>query len=270
MADDLITFVIDGGEARSGNVSASVLATKFQIFLATMYGLERAYSESSKRQLDLEIVKLSRNSPARITMRPRAKTQGYDADAALKWGVEQLEKIRAGRPDPRVPESVLSNVVNLADYRTDKAAEISLLRVEFGDREVPLDDVMSGNALLARAAAVETNERPWRAGVSQGSVFGELRGVMDVDGERKFYISPPSGPAQVQCVFSEGLRPDMVKNLFKVVRATGFLHYDGKSAHPYLLEASGIEGQSEPNVHMLDLAGAFPDLDHEPFVSEVA
>ena len=270
MAGDLITFVIDGGEARSGNVSASVFASKFQTFLATIYGLERAYSDNSKRQLDLEVVKLSRNSPARITMRARSKAQGYDADAALRWGVEQLERIRAGNPDPRVPESVLSNVVSLADYRTDKTSEISLMRVEFRGKTVQLDNVMSGNAMLARVAATDASERPWRAGVSRGSVFGALMGVMDVDGERKFYISPPSGPAQVQCVFPEDLRPEMVKNLFGVVRATGLLHYDGKSAHPYLLDADGLEGQSAPTVHLLDLAGAFPDLAHEPFVGEAA
>jgi len=270
MADDLITFVIDGGDARNGNVSASVFATKFTAFLTTMYGLERVFSETNKRQLDLEVVKLSRNSPARITMRVRSKAQGYDADASLRWSVEQLERIREGNPDPRVPESVLSNVVSLADYRADKAAEISLMRVEFRGKTIQIDNVMSGNAMLARVAAADINDRPWRAGVSRGTVFGALRGVMDMDGERKFYISPPSGPAQVQCVFPEALRPQMVKNLFGVVRATGLLHYDGKSAHPYLLDAEGLEGQPAPTVHLLDLAGAFPDLDHEPFVDEVA
>jgi hypothetical protein len=270
MADDLITFVIDGGDARNGNVSASVFAAKFTTFLATMYGLERVFSDASKRQLDLEVVKLSRNSPARIAMRARSKSQGYDAEAAIQWGVEQLERIREGNPDPRVPESVLSNVVSLADYRTDKTSEIRLMRVEFRGRKIELDSVMSGNAMLARVAAVDANDRPWRAGVSRGSVFGALMGVMDIDGERKFYISPPSGPAQVQCVFPEALRPEMVKNLFGVVRATGLLHYDGKSAHPYLLDADGLEGQVAPTVHLLDLAGAFPDLAHEPFVGEMA
>ena len=47
MADDLITFVIDGADARNGYVSASVFASKFQAFLATIYALERTFAGTS-------------------------------------------------------------------------------------------------------------------------------------------------------------------------------------------------------------------------------
>lgn len=271
MADDLITFVIDGGDARNGNVSASVFAAKLTAFLSALYGLERAFANANKRQLDLEVVNLQRSSPARVVMRARSKASGYDADAALRWSVNQLENIRnGGVADRRIPEIVLSTVVSLADYKADRASEITLMRVELGEQSVPLDGVLAGRAMVARASAAEVRPLPWRAGVSQGSVFGELMGVMDLDGGRKFYIRPPSGPSQIQCVFKESLREQMVENLFKVVRATGFLHYDGKSAHPFLLEAEELEGHPPPSVHLLDLAGAFPDLAYEPFVGEVA
>lgn len=265
MADDLITFVIDGGDARNGNVSATVFAAKLTAFLSALYGLERAFAHASKRQMDLEVVSLQRSSPARVVMRARAKTQGYDTGAALRWSVNQLERIRNGdEADRRIPESVLASVVSLADYKADKDSEISMMRVELGDTAVPLDRTLAGKAMVARETATETHPMPWRAGVSQGSVFGELRGVMDLDGAREFYICPPSGPAKIRCVFREQLREQMVANLFKVVRANGFLHYDGRSAHPFLLEAEGLEGQPAPTVHLLDLAGAFPSLDYEP------
>jgi hypothetical protein len=267
--DDLITFAIDGGAARNGNVPAAVFAAKLTAFLATIYALERTFNRSTKRQLDLEVVTLTRASPARVTMRARSRVDGYNANEALRWGVEQLERIRAGRADPRIPESVLSNVVSLADYRTDKTADIGLMRVELAGKNVSLDGVMAGMAMVARAAAKDAHKLPWRAGVSKGSVFGELRGIMDVDGGRKFYIRPPSGPQQIECVFPETLRDQMVENLFGVVRATGFLHYDGMSAHPHLLEAERLEGQAPRAVHISDLAGAFPDLVYEPFADEV-
>jgi hypothetical protein len=203
-------------------------------------------------------------------MRARSKVNGYDAVAAVRWGVDQLELIRNGQADRRIPESVLSNVVSLADYRSEKGSEISLMRVVCEGRSVEIDDVLAGKAMVARAVAMQARDLPWRAGVSRGSVFGELMGVMDVDGGRKFYIRPPSGPAQIQCIFPEALRDQMVENLFGVVRATGFLHFDGKSAHPHLLEADGLEGQDAPTVHLLDLAGAFPQLSHEPFEGEFA
>ena len=266
MTDELITFVIDGADARNGNVSATVFASKLQAFLAALYGLERAFADASKRQMDLEIVNLQRSSPARVVMRARSKAQGYDTGAALRWSVNQLARIRNGDPaDRRISESALASVVNLAEYRTDKASEISAMRVELGAAAVPLDRVLADRAKMARENAIEVRAAPWKAGVSQGAIFGELRGVMDLDGTREFYICPPSGPAQIKCIFGEALRGQMVANLFKVVRASGYLHYDGRSAHPYLLEAEALEGQPSPAVHILDLAGAFPGLDYEPF-----
>ena len=271
MADDLITFVIDGGDARNGNVSATVFANKLMQFLSALYGLDRAFAGAGKRQIDLEVVGLQRNSPARVAMRARSKVPGYDPHASLRWCVDQLENIRnGGSVDRRVPESVLAAVINLADYKADKTAEIRMMQVELGATAVPLDRMLAGHAMVARAIVVEGKPMPWRAGVSYGSVFGELMGIMDIDGERKFYIRPPSGPSQVQCIFPETLRPQMVESLFKVVRASGYLHYDGQSAHPHLLEADAIEGRSPPSVHLLDLGGAFPGLVFEPFVGDLA
>jgi hypothetical protein len=271
MDEELITFVIDGGDARNGNVSASVFASKLTAFLAAMYGLERAFSHSTQRQIYLEVVGLSRNSPNQVAMRPRSRVNGYDAGAAVRWSVDQLDRIRRGEAaDRRIPESVLAQVVNLADYRTDKAAEIGAMSVVAGGHVVPLDGVLAGNAMAARASAVERAAAPWAAGVSEGSVFGELRGVVDMDGERQFYIAPPTGPSQIQCVFPEALREEMVANLFQVVRVVGMLHYNGRSAFPHLVDALGIEGRPPPNVHLLDLAGAFPELEYEPFVAEIA
>lgn len=98
---------------------------------------------------------------------------------------------------------------------------------------------------------------PWISGVSKGSLFGELRGVLDVSGERTFYICPPSGPDQVECVFPESLRGAMGEHLFQVVRVHGWLHYDGRSAFPKRIEAERVDGVEAPAEPFSALYGLF-------------
>jgi len=106
-------------------------------------------------------------------------------------------------------------------------------------------------------------QMPWQPGVSRGSLFGELRGVMDFDGERRFYIRPPSGADQVQCIFPEEMRALMNEHLFQVVRVHGFLRYDGATPFPYLMEAERIEGvpPDDARGHFSDLRGIFKGME---------
>ena len=97
-------------------------------------------------------------------------------------------------------------------------------------------------------------------GVSRGEIFGELRGVVDFDGEREFYIVPPSGSSRILCIFQESLRAQVQSRLWTLVRVSGFLHYDGKGPFPHLLEADGIDGVIKPEGHFADMRGAFRDF----------
>ena len=101
---------------------------------------------------------------------------------------------------------------------------------------------------------------PWHSGVSRGEIFGELREVVDFDGEREFYIVPPSGPSRILCIFQESLRAQVQSRLWTPVRVSGFLHYDGKGPFPHLLEADGIDGVIKPEGHFADMRGAFRDF----------
>lgn len=109
----------------------------------------------------------------------------------------------------------------------------------------------------------EAKAREWQPGVSRGSLFGELRGVMDFDGERRFYVRPPSGASQVQCIFPEVMRALMNEHLFQVVRVFGFLRYDGRKPFPYLMEADRLEGiqEDETRGHFSDLRGFFRGME---------
>ena len=262
MASDLVTFLIDGSRERNGAIPADAFLSKLRTFISTLYALERAFSKKEKRQLDLEIVDLSRASPGQVQMRPRARTQGFPVGAALEWSFDQLERIYNAQPvDPSIPQTALDSIVELASARAAKLPELGLLRAKFNGHVIEIDDVLASRAMALRAVRSVDARPPWRAGISRGSLFGELRGIVDFEGERQFFIVPPSGPNRVQCVFSEELRPAMIDCLFKVVRARGFLHYDGNSPFPYMLDADALDGFGEPEGHFSDLKGLFKGLE---------
>jgi len=270
MDDELITFVIDGSPERNGAIPAPAFLAKLRVFIAAMYGLDRAFSRRDRTQIELEIVTLSRNSPARLDMRPRSKEAGYDAQAATAWGFAQLVQLRAGGSiDPRISEGTLDNIIDLASWRASKLPDLGVVQIVHGGKVLAIDDALAEQALAARREKREDKARPWRAGVSHGSLFGELRGVMDLDGERQFFIVPPSGPKQVQCTFSEPLRAAMNEKMFKTVRAYGYLHYGGDSPFPNLLEADRLDDVAEPPRHFSELRGMFSGMDAEDLLSEI-
>ncbi|HVI32061.1 hypothetical protein [Phenylobacterium sp.] len=265
MTDELVSFEIDGSEERRGAIPADAFLAKLRAFITAVYAFERAFSKKEKRQTELEIVDLSRRSPGKVAMRVRTLAPGFPAQEAMAWTFEQFDRIYAGRPvDPAVPQTAIDTVVDLAAVRTARLPQLGLMRASFGQTVISIDKVLEARALAARAALVADDRPPWRPGVSRGSLFGELRGVMDFDGERQFFILPPSGPSRVQCVFTEDLRARVGDNLFKTVRAAGFLHYDGNSPYPVLLEATTLESVPEPASHLSDIRGIFRDMEPPP------
>lgn len=264
MSDERIEFVIDGPSERNGAIPAEAFLAKLRAFVTMMYAFERAFTHKDKRQIELEIVDLQRKSPGRVSMKAKPRAKGYDPKHAMAWTFDQLGKLQRGEAiDNSIPQSAIDNVIDLARIREAKMPEVSIMRAEFEGQTVEINDALEGFALALRARHDSGSNTPWRAGVSKGSLFGELRGVMDFDGERQFYIQPPSGPYRVQCVFSEDLRPKMNDHLFKVVRASGFLHYNDTSPHPFLLEANAVDGVTPPRGHFKDLKGLFAGLDIE-------
>jgi hypothetical protein len=103
----------------------------------------------------------------------------------------------------------------------------------------------------------------WFAGVSYGSVIGDLRQVADIDGEQQFVIIPPIGAERITCTFPESKREKMRDYLFKTVRVVGLLHYIESSAFPIQVEMDDIEPVSEfaEPPHLLDLRGIFKNAE---------
>lgn len=261
MSEGRIEFVIDGPTERNGAIPAEAFLAKLRAFITMLYAFERAFTRRDKRQIELEVVDLQRKSPGRVSLKAAPRVQGYDPKPAVSWTFEQLQKLGRGEAvDNSIPQAAIDNVIDLARIRVAKLPEVSVMRAEFDGQSINIDRALESFALALRAKHDVGSNTPWRAGVSKGSLFGELRGVMDFEGEKQFYIQPPSGPYRVQCVFSEELRSKMNDHLFKLVRAGGFLHYNDTSPHPFLLEADSVDGITTTAGHFRDLKGLFSGL----------
>jgi hypothetical protein len=255
--DSLITFVIDGPIERHGAIAAETFVGKVRDFIAMIYAFDRAFSKQSKKTIGLELVDLKRSSPARAYFRARQNTSNVNPIVFFNWTADQLEKIYSGSDvAPEIIDSQLSSLVNLAHKRTQKLPSIAVLQMEYAGRRVDFDETMEARALKLREVRSRKEVLPWYAGVSRGAVFGELRSVSDLGGERTFIICPPIGIDSIQCIFPERLRDAMTQHLFKVVRVRGFLHYNGNIPFPTLIDADEIEGCKE-SLHFSELAGLF-------------
>lgn len=263
MTDDLITFVIDGVAERNGNVTAETFLAKIWQFVTTLYSFERAFTKRDQRLIELELVDLSRASPARVIFKPRSRAAGYDAHTSMNWTFGQFEKIQKGEPvDPSIPQRAIDNVIELSQHRTKASSDFKLIQIEYAGASISFDPLMEARAMTLRETRRSEAPPTWQPGVTRGSLFGELRGVMDFDGERRFYIRPPSGADQVQCIFPEEMRAMMNEHLFQVVRVFGYLRYDGASPFPHLMEAERLEGVPDKadRGHFSDLRGIFKGM----------
>ena len=263
MPRDTLTFILEGSAARNGNIPADVFVAKMKQFISTIYSFDRAYAGRAKRGVDLEVFDLKKVNPALVFFNPRALIRGYDAPASIEWTIDQFHKIATKQvTDPRVSQDALDNVIDLATVRKAKIPALSALRIEFKQNEVKLDDAIIGNAMALRHSRRLETKNIWKAGVSKGSIFGELKGVTDISGEKTFWITAPNGRS-TQCIFPEPMRQSVQENLWNTVRVTGFMRYDGLQPKPYLIDAERIDPvvAVDGQPHLSDLRGAFEGYD---------
>lgn len=261
MDEGLILLRLQGRDVRNGRVTTGAFTTLIRRFAATVAIFERAFNGRTRRSVELTIATLRRENPFVVGMHPEARSAAFPAEPALLWTFEEIERIGRGMaPDDRLPLEALDNLVALSDDEDDEERQgLAAFDASFRGKEVRFDAVMARAAKTQRHAAVARLPAPlWFAGMSRGSLLGELRGVTDLAGEREFYIRLPAGKRAVKCVFAEGLRTRMNELLFQPVRVSGFLHYDGSSPHANLVEATNIEPLNEAErPHLLDHKGLF-------------
>lgn len=260
MGDGNITLKLSGSDARNGQVPAEAFTSAIRKFAATVAYFERIYTTRARRTIDLNVAYLARENPLVVGLAPAPRVRGYSPAPAIRWAFGQMANlsILGGDIDPRIPVELLDNVFDLSD--ADSREGITKLVADYEGNVIDFNGSLAQFVRARRTVLVERMAAPtWYAGVSRGTIFGELRGVTDIDGEREFFVCPPSGPRRVKCVFTEPMRDQMNRLLFKTVRITGFLHYDGSTPHAALVEAESIIAAEEPTAHMLDMEGLFKD-----------
>lgn len=260
-----VTLTIEGAPEHRGHPMAHALVEKFDRFLKTFSGFERARIGKRARQTDFEVVLLEHNSPAEIGLNPVPRVPNYTPDPVVAWTLGQWEKISRGqRPDSDVDADLIADVAELS--RVPENAEFNRFIVSYGRKRIEFNEKTERHALeLQRALAAETRPLPWMKGTSLGALTGELKTVLDAHNERQIILVPPVGPEFVQCNFTEALRELIRDNLFKFVRVTGTLHYAEKSPFPYLVDLSDIEplGGEGERPHLSQGRGLFKDSQYE-------
>lgn len=260
MSGEQIVLRISGADVRNGQIPADVFASAIRKFAATMAFFERIYTDKPRRSADLNVASLGRENPMVIGLAPASRVRGYSPVPAIRWGFGQMASmpVLGAEVDPRIPVELLDNVYDLSsDENRDAIAKFA---AHYEGAVIDFNGKLADSVRARRTTLISSMPPPaWYAGVSKGAIFGELRGVTDLDGEREFFVCPPSGPRRVKCVFTEKMRDQMNTLLFKMVYITGFLHYDGNSPHPTFVEAVSVSGVEEPSAHMIDMAGLFAD-----------
>jgi hypothetical protein len=250
---------LSGAPVRNGQVPVEAFALAMRKFAATMAFFERVYTERQKRSSDLNVSSLTRENPWVVGLNAVSRLRGYSPDPAFHWAFNQINLLAAGSvADPRLPVELLDNIYDMSIGQNETQA-ITRFTAQFGAEVIDFNGTLANFVRARRIELVSSiPEATWFAGVSKGTIFGELRGVTDIDGEREFFVVPPRGPHKVKCVFTEEMRPDMIRFMFKPVTISGLLHFDGGSPHPTLVEAiSIIEMGAPPGPHMRDLEGLF-------------
>lgn len=268
MDDGLVTLRIYGTDARGGRVPIAGFAGLLRRFAATVAIFERAFTAQRTRSTDLNVAALNRENPMVVGLRAEARVRGYLPTPAITWAFGEIERIRRGEPlDHRVPFDALDNVMTLSDDGDELREGVAAFVADFGAYRISFDRKLAAAAKAQRDLALASLPAPiWFAGTSRGVLMGELRGAMDLDGEREFFIRTVSGNRRIKCIFPEHIRPKMNKLLFgPPVKIEGFLHYDGTGPHAFLVEAIDVvEIHEEGRPHLFDKAGLFADSYYTP------
>jgi hypothetical protein len=260
-AQQLVTLVMGGADEHHGHVMAHALVEKMDRFLIVFAKYERTFLERRVRSTDFEIARLTHNSPTEAGLRPVARVPNHHPAVVVEWTLREWEKISNGiMPDERIDEDLIGDVAELAKPPENSAFES--FHVGYGRQNINFDQNAFNNAeRLKRIVSQAKPKLPWHAGISKGTVFGELRSVLDAQSEREIVVVPPIGPALIHCTFTEDMRSDVKDNLWQNVKLTGLLHYNANSPHPYLVEVETMTPVIVPEIrpHLADRVGLFRD-----------
>ena len=232
----LVTLVMDGADEHHGHVTARALVDKLDRFLRTFAAFERAYLGARSRRTDFEVVTMSHNSPTNFGLHPIPLVKNYVPFPAVNWTLAQWDKIvKREQPNSLVDDELVRDVEGLAT-NTERCGVASFL-IKYNGFTINFGQDAANNAKMLRLEMQEAQmPLPWRPGVSQGAVTGELRSVLDAESEHQIVVCPFFGAPQIRCKFNDAMRELIRENLWSVVKVSGILHYGASGPDPLSID----------------------------------
>lgn len=206
MASKDLTLHIEGHPGHRGNPLAHALVEKLQKLLSALGQAERAFIDKRARQTDYEIVSAGKVNPTHLTLHPIPRRGHYDPLPAFDWTFEQIELVARGeKVDERVDAALARTLSEIAKKSHEE--DYCNLWITVDDRKVVFDETFRiRSEAIANQKTEDERPQRWFAGISYGSVVGDLKEVADADGERQFVIIPPAGADRINCTFPESKR----------------------------------------------------------------
>lgn len=256
-----LQLFLEGEAGHNGNVLATTFVVKLHKLLNLLHRMERLKTGEKSRRTEYEIIGADKYNPTVLALKPVPKVRDYNPAKVFDWSIEQIETIANGRqPDAEMDFAALQELAEIAARPKDGAYNKFWLKS--GITTIVVDEKLARNAqVAANTARAAESPRRWHTGIALGEVTGDLRAVLDEDGEQEFVIHPPVGPDRIVCKFPADKRSLMNSYLFKVVTVSGKLHYGESSPFPTFVEMADIRAKATAAVHLLDLRGVFEGLD---------
>lgn len=261
------TVYLEGHDGHRGNVLVHSFIAKVQRIVLVLNRLERAYINSRSRHTDFEIVAAEKRNPTMLTLKAVPHIRAYDPKPALHWSIQQIAAVSRGEtPDLRVTAEIAKDFVELATKDSEHGYRAFWIN---GHTEaVRFDDNFLSNATaILRARTYIDASQKWHIGTAKGSVVGELKAIDDLDGNRQFFIVPPTGGRPINCTFPDTMRSQIGTHMFQIVKVSGTLHYGESSPFPFHVDAAdgGIERfpTTERRRTLKEMRGAFSDFERK-------
>ena len=238
--------------------STGTSAVRLETFIAGLENVRRALTrydrnatEQSKPSTAYDVVALSLNSPATVTLEPRVTNQSFDArERVIRGFLEGAHMIEeGGGVPPTFDRGVLEILKETAEQARTQAIH---MRLQGGPYSVAFD--------------VQMERRVERFLAEEEGVYGSVEGVLERvnfhAGANACTVFPLYGSDRVNCTFPNEMRDAVNDAVLKHVRVTGMVWSDARSPFPHRVDIDRIEQLTEVGGRpsLSSLRGLMPDL----------
>jgi hypothetical protein len=256
-----LTFTIEpeAGASPSANVRLETFIEGLDNVRRALTRFDRLATDRAKPTTAYEVVALSLNSPATVTLEPRSLDPAIDARlqvvSGFMRGAQMLEE--SGSVLPTFDRPMLEILKETAGQARRQGVRLSL---------------QSGPYHIAFDIRLEQNID--RLLEQEEGVFSSVEGVIERAnfhaGANVCTLFPLYGPERINCYFGPALRDAVNDAILRHVRVTGVVWSDKRTGLPHRVDVEEIEplvdATSRPSLS--ELRGIAPGLTGDLTVSE--